>query len=99
MASKRTKCQFQFNLKASDVRAALRAGCCERCSISASELMMAGQALEICGEEHFCDLPGHESYCAPVALCPDCHREAHICADQRYDPCHIKARRSKEHID
>ena len=74
----RTKCRFQEGLRADEIAAALREGRCHSCSITAAELTREGKLLEICGEEHFSDLPGLEEYSAPVALCPECHHQAHL---------------------
>ena len=95
----RTKCRFQEGLRADEIAAALREGRCHSCSITAAELTREGKLLEICGEEHFSDLPGLEEYSAPVALCPECHHQAHLDAHGSSVPCHMQASRSREWID
>ncbi len=96
---KRTECRFQALLTPEDVAGALEAARCYRCSLTAAELLQEGKLLEVCGEEHICDLTGAQDYSVAIALCPDCHAQAHLDADRRHVPCHVQARRSREWID
>ncbi|MEM0945843.1 MAG: hypothetical protein AAGK37_00440 [Pseudomonadota bacterium] len=94
-----TECRFQKNLKPEDAAAALEADRCHNCSITLGELLKDGKFLEICGEEYISDLTTGQDYSVAIALCPDCHRQAHLDAGGNHSPCHVNARRSREWID
>ncbi|MBT8409068.1 MAG: hypothetical protein KJN93_05540, partial [Alphaproteobacteria bacterium] len=72
---------------------------CQRCGVTASQLMLKGEILEICAEEFASDIESGERILVPLGLCPTCHKKHHLDARGHHNPCQIKARRSREGLE
>ena len=90
------KCNYQSKVCVRDLGEALSKACCQHCGVTASELSLRGEILEVCGEEFSSDPVSGERELTTIALCPDCHRDFHKDARGRHTPCQIKARFSRE---
>ncbi len=69
---------------------------CHQCGITAWELAQNGELLEVCGEEFASDIESGTRFLVPVALCPTCHKDHHLDANRQHNPCHVKARLSRD---
>lgn len=94
-----TVCNFQNSVTREERVKALSEDRCYHCGATAKALKLRGQGLEICGEEFAYDLASGDRLLTPIALCPDCHADAHLDADHHHNPCQIHARRSREGLD
>lgn len=92
-------CRYQRVVSPVERAAALDVGRCEHCGITLAELTQQGQTLEVCAEELGQDLATGHRVLTPVPLCSVCHRAHHEDARGTHNPCQIKARLSREHLD
>lgn len=90
------RCNFQKTVERSELKSALSDGFCDHCEVTSSELFQRGEVLEICGQEYCFDYETGVSTETVITLCPSCHEANHLDAQQRHNPCHISARRSRE---
>jgi NMD protein affecting ribosome stability and mRNA decay len=95
----KSKCNFQKTVDLPDLKAALANGFCDHCGATVSELIQRGEILELCGQEHCFDYETGESIEIAIALCPTCHQANHLDAQRQHNPCHVSARRSRDHHD
>lgn len=91
-----TACNYQRIVSVEEVRCALEEAQCQHCGITTNELMSRGELLEICGEELCSDISTGKKTFITLALCPSCHKHAHQDAENKHNPCQIKARWSRE---
>lgn len=90
------KCNFQYKGTAEEHACGGLQEECWHCGISARELMLNGEKLEVCAEEFAYDIATGQRVLSPIALCPRCHAEHHQDARGHHNPCQILARRSRE---
>ncbi len=91
-----TECNYQRIVSVEEVRCALEEAQCQQCGITTNELISRGELLEICGEELCSDISTGKKTFITIALCPSCHARAHQDAENKHNPCQIKARWSRE---
>ncbi|QFS84502.1 hypothetical protein FIU97_17230 [Roseivivax sp. THAF40] len=89
-------CNYQRMLTKAKAQQARSEGACRECLVTEAELQLAGETLEVCGEEFAYDLETGERVLVPVPLCPACHAKAHQDGHGHHLPCQIKARFSRE---
>ena len=89
-------CSYQRRVTLKEIREALSEAQCYFCGTTASELMMRGELLEVCGEEFISDNESGERVLTPIALCPFCHARNHQDANNLHNPDQIMARLSRE---
>jgi len=92
------QCRYQLKVTAKEYAGALAEARCQRCNITAGELLVRAQTLEVCGEEFGYDIVTGEKILVAVALCPECHRENHLDSQEHHNPCQVAARLSREHL-
>ncbi len=91
-----TACNYQRIVSVEEIRCALEEAQCQQCGITTNELISRGELLEICGEELCSDISTGKKTFITIALCPSCHARAHQDAENKHNPCQIKARWSRE---
>jgi hypothetical protein len=73
-------CIYQRTVEVADLAEALSKAQCQHCGISAMELILTGELLEICGETLAPGRMNGGRVVKPIALCPECHRAHHLSA-------------------
>ncbi len=71
-------CIFQRTVPIKDIAETLSEAQCQHCGISAMELIVKRELLEICGEMLAPDRRNGRRVVKPIALCPKCHRAHHL---------------------
>lgn len=84
-------CNYQNSVRDRRQKILVDESICEACGTTLQELQTVGQALEICGAEHYSNPVSGERFLVPVALCPACHLENHREASGRLNPCNFAA--------
>ena len=93
------KCNYQKIVSIEEFSKALSEMICQHCGITTRELIARGQLLQVCAEEFSSDITSGERVMQTVALCPECHRQHHLDEHNCHNPCHVKARLSREGLD
>ena len=93
------ECNYQRKVTSEELLSALAVATCHHCEISAKDLLLTGDILEVCAEEFASDIANGQRVLVPIALCPSCHQKHHLDACGNHNPCQIKARFSREMLD
>jgi hypothetical protein len=91
-------CNFQAKVDYLEKLRALGRGKCDQCWIEVDDLLRSGEFLEVCGDEFMTDPTTSEVAFQVRALCPECHRQQHLDAQGRHNPCQLSARRNREGV-
>ena len=92
-------CMYHRTVSLEDLADALIKAECHHCGISAMELIVNRELLEICGAARADDTGNGGCMLAPIALCPTCHRDHHLDLRRRHDPCKVKAHHGREALE